>query len=261
MRLYVILAGLFTCAAAGPALAGPMAEATAYVSILSSGGDDLAFSDTISVQSTSSGNGIVSVSETANAKYISADVVASLDGYGESYVSEGVSLGVTITNVSSLPFSGALVSVDFSASRGSGASIDQASTDVGSTEAASFSSVLGGTGAGDFHTCSLSPSAYEVSGAEESTTGGQNYCTVPSPDFDVWNFYVYLDPGESETLGTYALSVSAQVAWTPVPEPASINLFVSSIVALTMLRCRAWRGAHHADPRGAEQQAASGCPC
>jgi hypothetical protein len=235
-RAVSILALLATPFLSIPALAGPIATATAYtqyaiaVDLNDPNADLSAIKATFvpSVTSSFSGNGATSEMDTQGPDLFQISVTASLDHSGQAGASATLNYSVQFTNTSDQDITFHLL-WDFSSSIGSTATIDD-----GKFERAGYLSTISGFYVGDNHSCQLSDHGYQGDvGSTTETMGGRTTCYVQSADSSLSDTMILIHAGETVLGGFGDLQVAANVS---VPEPMSATLLGLGVLAIGAAR-------------------------
>ena len=221
-----------------PAVAGPIATATAYTQYsltadLSDPNADLSAivaTFTPSVTSSFFGNGTTSETDTQGPNLFQVSVTASLDHPGQARAFATLSYFVQFTNTSTRDITFELL-WDYSSSIGTTATIDDNKFDK-----AGYLSTISGLYVGDNHFCQGSDNGYQGDvGSTTETIGGRTICSVLSADSSLSQTMILLHAGETITGGFGDLQVTANVS---VPEPMSAMLMGLGVLALGAARSR-----------------------
>jgi len=219
-----------------PAVAGPIATATAYTQYsltadLSDPNADLSAivaTFTPSVTSSFSGNGTTSETDTQGPSLFQVSVTASLDHSGQARAFANLNYAVQFTNTSDQDITFHLL-WDFSSSIGSTATID-----VGKFERAGYLSTISGLSVGDNHSCQFGDNSFQGDiGSITETIGGRTRCYVQSADSSMSDNTFLVHAGKTITGGFGDLQVTANVS---VPEPMSAALLGIGVLAIGAAR-------------------------
>lgn len=187
---------------------------------------------TVTTTKTTIGDASLDFSQTISDRSASIWGIAIANSDGYAFGTYGLSVTLTLTNLSGIDFDFLVFRTDYSAFNPGGPAVG-AKVDNVNTEFARFSSSQSGQGISDSHSCDTrSPGGSYFNfipplGAE---------CGVSSPDSSLGDFTL-LDFDNGETLTkTFNLSLLLEVS--SVPEPATLALVGAGLMALGYTRRR-----------------------
>lgn len=235
-RALTILTSLALTSITLPAMAGPIATATAYAQYgltatpLDPDVDLSAIHATFQSQAGASfsGNGTMSETDLQGPNLFQISITAEVPGQGQAHGVGSLDYAVQLTNTSNQAITFDL-SWDFSSSIGSTATVDR-----GEFQTASFRSLIDGLLVGDTHFCGLSDGGFQadLSGTTEDH-GGQRSCYISNSDSSMNGGPITIAAGQTITGGFGSLQVFADAT---VPEPATAFLLGFGALSLAGMR-------------------------